>query len=280
MATLDDDTPFLNAILWGPPGTGKTTAAAHMAKLGRVKYIRADQSVRAAPLRRLGIDTRLIEPVDTFDPTALENCINEWHEELGDETSGLAGVVLDTGTEWASKRAERQIDIDWKKYEVKSARDHTEVDPTLRFIAGDVRDQYNIVTQEGRRLGRRLRELPCHVVITFQVRRDVDQDSGRTVYGPDTNPALQGHLVAYADLVVQLIPEGSWPDGRPMVVGYSRPDGKHLRKDRDGLLPSRLADPTFDRLWAYASGALTKDSDEVQAAYRDIVKKRKEEDKL
>jgi hypothetical protein len=51
--------------------------------------------------------------------------------------------------------------------------------------------------------------------------------------------------------------------------------GKYAGKDREHVLPSRLVEPTFDRILAYAHGDLTKENDARQAAYREVVAKRR-----
>jgi len=189
--------------------------------------------------------------------------------------------VMDTATEWVARRIEVQVDADWNRYLIKARRAHEEVDPLLRYTSGEGLDQYKATTQEGRRLMRSLVDLKCHIGLGCQMRRDVDKQSGRVKYGPAVNPALCGDLIGYSDFVIRLVQDGTWADGRPLVVGYPRPSVEFEGKDRYGVLPSRLADPTFDRLIAYASGELTKDTDLVQAGYRELVKRRKaEEDKL
>lgn len=272
MATLDDDDDFVSVMYYGSYGTGKTTALAKMAELGTVKYIRSDRGIKARPLRRLGVPTERIEPVDQFDPISLERTVDEWRELLSADPSAIAGVVLDTATELVARRIEVYVDRDWKNARTRAKRDHLELDRLDRYVTGDGREQYKGVTQELRRITRHLSDLPCHLGIAAQVR----EEGG--VQMPDISPALRGDMIGYVDFVIRLQQEGTWPDGRALVVGYPKPDEYHVGKDRDGVLPSRLADPTFPRLLAYVRGILDKDTDQVQAAYRDLLRKKRTEE--
>lgn len=272
MATLDEEDGKIAVLYYGEYGTGKTTALAHMANVGVTKYIRTDKGLKARPLRQLGVDTSRIEPVDSFSPISLERMADEWRELLEADPSALAGVVIDTVTEWVGRRIEVYVDKDWDRYQTRQRRGKEEIDELMRYTSGDGQDQFKGVTQEGRRLVRSLYDLPCHLGLGCQMRRDVDKDTGLTRYGPAVNPAFQGDLIGYADFVIRIVQEGTWPDGRPLVVGYPRPSATHVGKDRYSVLPSRLADPVFTRVLAYSNGTLTKDTDEVQAEYRAVVR--------
>ena len=48
--SLDDHPEPVNALYYGREGTGKTTAAAHLANRGRVLYINAEAGLKRQPL--------------------------------------------------------------------------------------------------------------------------------------------------------------------------------------------------------------------------------------
>ncbi|HUN38454.1 MAG TPA: AAA family ATPase [Trebonia sp.] len=278
MASLDDEDDRLRVLYFGDYGTGKTTSMAYMAKLGLVKWIRADKGIRNKPLKALGIPTDRIDPIDQLDPISMEKTIEEWREMLDDDPAALAGIAIDTATEWVARRIEKYVDFDWQRAVTQSERNHVELNPLERYTTGDGRDQYKGVTQEMRRLMRSLVELPCHVAVACQMTLEVDEGSGAVKRTPAVNPALRGDLIGYSNMVIRLQQEGSWPDGRPVVVGYPRPSAQFTGKDNFGVLPARLAVPTFDRLLAYVSGDLTKDTDPIQTEYRELLKVRKKGD--
>jgi hypothetical protein len=274
--TLADD-PLQQhiAVLWyGPNGTGKTTNAAFMAKLGAVQYIRADRSVRRRPLAALGVPIENIWPIDTLDTEEIVDQVWKFAEVLEKNPDAFAGCVLDTTTELIARRLEEIIDAAWMKLSPAARELRKREDVTARYFAD--RDYYQPITQEMRRIIRHMIDLPCHVGVTAQTRKDTDKDDGRVHVGPAVNPAFSGDLMAYMDFVVRTAEDGMWPGtDETIYVGYPRHMGKYAGKDREHVLPSRLVEPTFDRILAYAHGELTKENDARQAAYREIVAKRR-----
>jgi hypothetical protein len=271
MSTLADEAEFLKILFYGDYGAGKTTSMAYMSKLGVIKWIRTDKGIRPRRLTALGLDISRIEPVDNFEPITLEKSITEWRELLAADPGALAGVCLDTGTELLARRIEVYVDQDWRKARIAAKRDHVAIDPLDRYISGDVRDQYKGASQEIRRMTRALHDLPCHVAIACQMRFEAGQ------FTPDLSPAIRGDMIGYAGIVIRLQVEGDMA-GDPLVVGYPRPDATHVAKDQYGMLPSRLAYPTFDRVLAYVQGDLDKDTDPTQLAYKALLRTRKEDE--
>lgn len=269
MTTLDDDAEYLRLMYWGPYGSGKTTAAAAAAHLGGVKYIRSDRGIKAAPLRRLGIPTANIEPIDELNPDKLIEMAAQW--SASPET---VAVVVDTCTEYVNKRIEQRVDVRWSRYRNAQKRRHEEIDPDLRYETD--RDDYSYVSQEVRRMMRFFTACDFHLILTGQSRRDVDTDTGHTHYGPSVNPALQGDLVGYMDIVF----ETDAVEGTDFRLGRPKTGGSHIRKDNLGTMPKVLVSPTFDRVLAYHRGELESKSDPIQEEYREWRAAQKKEDAL
>jgi hypothetical protein len=271
----DDPSQEFLAVLWyGPPGTGKTTDLAYMAHLGNVAYIRADRSVRRRPLTQLGVPVGNIEPIDELDTEALVKMIPKFRQRLEEDPESLAGVAVDTITELLARRMEAIVDLEWKKYVAKCRRDRMEPEADKRYFVS--RDYWQPITQEMRRFVRQMKDLQCHLAISAQPRKDTDEDDGTVQIGPSVNPAFQGDLQAYMDFVIRTASDGFWPGtDESIFVGYPRHMGKYAGKDREHVLPSRLVEPTFDRVLAYARGELTKDNDARQEEYRQVVARRK-----
>ena len=283
MATLADEQEYVKCLYWGDFGTGKTTDMAFMAHLGRVKWLRVDKGLKARPLRDLGVPVKNIEPVDELRPELLENYLEDWRGALTDEPGCMAGVVLDTATELVARRIEIQADHSWQLYLARCRKQHTEPDPLLRYnAADDTRDWYQSVTQEMSRLIRHMTDLPWHVAIAAQTRRDVDKNSGLVTYGPAANPAVVAPLIGYCDLVIETANEGSWHDesGEDCFVGHPRPRDGRQGKDRFHALPRILVMPTFDRVLGYVRGELDFKTDPVQQRYHELLKQRKKDDEL
>lgn len=281
MATLADEQEYVKVLYWGHYGSGKTTDLAHLSLLGPVEWVRVDKGLKAGPLRRLGLPLDNLRPHDEIDPASLEKMLEEWRAILIDKPGSIAGICLDTATELVSRRIEFQADQSWREYVAKCRKQHVEPDRAKRYSAvDDTRDWYQPVTQELTRLIRHMTDLPWHVGIACQVRRDVDRDSGSTIYGPAVNPAVQGNLIGYCDLVIETQADGRYRDGdkEDVFVGYPRPRPGREGKDRFGVLPRILVTPTFDRVIAYVKGDLDFATDPVQARYRELLKSRKEDE--
>ena len=277
MATLADESEFMKVLYWGAYGSGKTTAMAHLAKLGHVHWLRIDKGLKALPLRKMGVPVSNIEPHDILLPTKLEKAIEDWRGQLHDKPDAFAGVCIDTMSSLVERRVEVYTDRAWSEYVNRSKKQHTEVDPGMRYSAADVGDIYQPVTQELSRLVRHLTDLPCHVAFSAQIRRDVDKTTGLTMYGPAVNPAVRGSLIGYCDFVIETAPDGVYEDDEDagVFVGYPRPRLDREGKDRYGVLPRVLVSPTLDRVYGYLKGELESKSDPIQQRYRDTLKARK-----
>lgn len=281
MATLAEEQEYVKALYWGPYGSGKTTDAAFLAHSGTVKWIRADKGLKARPLRAMGIPVDQIEPIDELNPDRLEKGVEKWRGLLHDTPGCIAGVVIDTATELIARRVEHYTDQAWGEYVAKSRRQHTEVDTALRYSVADTRDIYQPVTQEIGRLVRHIVDLPCHAAFLAQTRRDVDQGSGHVQYGPAANPAVQGALIGYCDIVIETELDGQFADGdnEDAFIGHPRPRFGREGKDRFHALPRILVTPTMDRVIAYVRGELDFKTDPIQLRYRDTLKVRQAQEK-
>jgi|SRR5580692_1198038 hypothetical protein len=284
MGSLGDEQEYAKVLYWGDFGTGKTTDMAYLAKLGQVEWLRVDKGLKPGPLRRLGLPVDNIRPHDELEPHALEEMLEGWRGTLHDEPDSIAGICLDTATELVARRIEVQADLSWRDYLAKCRKQHVEPDQSLRYNAADnTMDWYQPVTQELTRLIRHMTDLPWHVGIAAQIRRDVDKTSGHVQYGPQVNPAVRGSLIGYCDLVIETVADGQWADdaGGDVYIGYPRPRPGREGKDRFGALPRILVSPTMDRVIGYIRGELDFKTDPLQERYRETVRLRKaQEDEL
>lgn len=249
---LSEETTHLRVCYYGDPGTGKTTAAAAMAKLGPIVVIDTEAGLKAAALRRQGIPTDNIEPVRDVSYPALT--------ELADELQGrtdLVGVVWDSMT---ASVGSLLSDVTHAAAE-KAARQGK-----VRATYTAQQDDWGDVVAQIRELLRKFRALPVHLALTAHGKRSKDEE-GRVRIGPSVSPALQSDLVAYTDAVIRtdLTPVGD----SIFRTGLSNPEGKYDAKDRIGAFPQLIVNPGFDRLVAYVEGELTQDSDPEQAKARE-----------
>jgi len=246
---LDDAEEFVNALYYGEAGSGKTTAAASMAKLGdgRIIYIDAEAGLKVQPMRRLQIPTDRISryKVETFDD--LQNLYLQVKAKLDDEPGSILGIVFDSMTEIQKKLLEGITSARYAKSLAQAKRGGFEVkdDP----FATD-RDEYGKMTEMCRRVARQFRDLECHTVFVCLERRDVDKEGdGGIFYRPALTPAFATDLMGYVDVALYMQQEevDDLTDFSRFVA-ITRPIGKYRGKDRYGALPPSFPNPTFDRV--------------------------------
>jgi len=249
LQSLDDEDQFVNALYFGEAGSGKTTSAASMAKLGegKVVYVDAEAGLKPQPMRRLGIPTGQIMKyrVETFDD--LQNLHLQLKAKLEDEPGSILGVVFDSFTEIQKKLLEGITGARYAKAVAQAKRGGFEVkdDP----FATD-RDEYGKMTEMCRRIARQFRDLECHTVFVCLERRDVDKEGdGGIFYRPALTPAFATDLMGYVDVALYMQQEETEDVNDPTrFVAVTRPVGKYRGKDRYGVLPPSMPNPTFDRV--------------------------------
>lgn len=264
--TLDQTDEHVRALWYGDPGLSKTTCAATMATGGKVIYIDAERRLKAGPLRRvaetLGIDPSFIaniEPVVNTDYDALITLTDEIRDRINDGEK-IFGVVWDSVTEQHRAMLEALVDDS-----VARAMAKGEYRNPIRLYQED----YGDMAEQMRRVLRRLKDLPCHLGITALPRRDQDENKALRVAAGVT-PAVYRDLAGAVDYIIHMRYEAfSDVEGDDEYSGLCRPQGPFDAKDTYGVLPTRLVNPTFPRLLAYASGELTPKTDPLQQQARE-----------
>lgn len=266
---LDSAPDFLNAILYGREGTGKTTAAASMANLGKTLIVQAEAGVKQAALTQRGINTKNLYLVpqrgERLTYEELERLFWELKADLDKDPKSWAGVVWDSLTD---------IHLTLKE-------EATATNTAAELARGKTRDAFHtdlrdfgVMTEMVRRLIRRYRDLPCHFVCTAMERRDTDDD-GAVAYGPAITPALAADVPGFFDVVGHTTVEDV--GGVTTYLASFQPIGKFRAKDRYGVLPPRMPNPTVERITQYVSGKLTAEKDPDLLAVRQRTNTNQEE---
>lgn len=260
-APLADRQEYLNVLLFGREGSGKTTAATSLANLGgKVLVVNAEGGLKKNTLKRHGIDVSkiMIWPHDGTAITyhGLVEVYNQLKADLEKKPGSWSGVVIDSATEIVPAL----IDQVAKDRMEKSARRGVVIEGIDEFFTD--RSDYGTMSKMFRDLLRKFRDLPAHFVITALERRDVDEDSGKVQYGPAVTPGVQADLLGYVDLVLACSAADD-ENGLPYRA-LTRSSGKYRGKDRLGVLPKVLVEPTIPRILAYEAGDLTEDKDTKQ----------------
>ena len=259
---LSEQHETIKALFYGREGSSKTTSALAAANNGKTLVINVEGGVKPSALRKRGINVDNI--VQWPDPTSGEKVsfkgLEQVHQrilsDLTEDPDSWYAVVLDSVTETAN--ALRDDATENRVARVKRNRPGADVDEN--FVD---RDDYGVMTNQMRKIVRRLRDLPCHVIITA-LQRD---DDG--VVGPNVSPALGADLMGYVDLVLYFKGSSDAPEDMPDLNfrAKTRASDTIHAKDRFSALPDPLVLPTFDRIEAYITDTLQSDEDELYQAY-------------
>lgn len=251
-----DQREFANVLYYGDGGTGKTSALASMANLGRVMYIDAESGIKLRPLKLLGINVDNIELPDLEGPLnhdALDDIFWSMKSDLDADPDSWFGCVLDSGSEIARAFLDDIVGKRVTKAE-KLGSKASEMMKDPFFI--DL-DNWGYMSQQFRDLIRRFRDLDCHFGISFLERRDKEKD-GSVRVGPAINPGLQTDVVGWHDVVCRTSTEGG------IFLGATQPEGIRIGKDRYGALPHAMVNPSFARMLGYIHDELQEETDPLQ----------------
>lgn len=266
--TLADQDEFYRILWYGDPGTTKTTSIASAAKRGKIVYIDVDNGLKKKALRRFGIPLENIElAIDHSRDEVTWGLLEKIHREVAlrlADGEDIFAVAWDTTTKTADALLDPAVEASVVKSHRKGLADRTEFEIHL--------EDRGIVVAQMQKYLRRLHRLPCHLLLGAHQRRDVDKESSQVSIGPAMSPSVVTNFSGWMDCILHLssTPFDNDPDliDGMEISALSRPEGVVTAKDRFGLLPKRLVNPTADRVIAYLDEALTSDTDPVQRAAR------------
>lgn len=269
-APLHEVEEVLTLLLYGPEGTGKTTAALTLAELGPVVLVNAEGGAKPTALRSRGVKIQnvTIWPEDgdaskiTFN--ALESEVLEpMRLALREDPHAYAAVVIDSYTELARRLLDEVVaNAQEKAARLGKAREQFQVDLA----------DHGTLSQMLRLLLRRFRDLGIHLVITALERRDIDDD-GFVAYGPALGPAVANDAAGMMDVVcstsIVRVPDDE--NGEEFYIGAMRRTSRRRAKDRFGVMPPKMVDPTALRMVQYLDGTIDRSVDPRQLAIREAL---------
>lgn len=269
--SLDDMPEYLNILYYGDPGSGKTSHAAAMAKLGKVYLVDVESGAKAKPLRRLGVPTKNIVPVSMTCYKDLDDFYWQLKQELDDDPDSVAGAIFDSISEIHDQLLREQVD----KRHTKAIRRATNAQGELIMEVEDNEflielPERGIVTEQLRTLTRRFRDLPCNTAFVALNKREVDKDGGGVLYLPQLPPKYGGNLRGFMDVVVYCT-QAEGIDTPSGFLGVCRPLGKYRGKDRLGGTLPITAYPSFDRVYDAIFNDLDLTQDQYQKEYGERV---------
>lgn len=235
---------IVRALWYGDPGVGKTTAMLTLANVGRIVVWDAERRLKQAALRRAGVNVDNIERLVDVSYQQMSDTLDDLQDR-----DDIIGVCFDGATELVRVLVQHLVDegvkVAFKKgYERAAWRTYVE-------DYGDVAEQF-------RRLMRKALRLPLHFGMTTLSQRTEDEEK-RIHVSPLLTPAVARDVNSAMDVITFLRVDEL--NDTILRSGLFIPGGRHDTKDTFGLLPRRLANPTFERMLWYVSEAVNADID-------------------
>lgn len=256
---------IVRALWYGDPGVGKTTAMCTLANLGPIVLWDAENRMKPRALRRAGINIDNIERIGpeqiTYEgmKTTLDGLV---------ERDGLVGVCFDGGTEMLRLLVADAVDTGV----IAASRKGFERAEWKTYV-----EDYGDVAEQFRRLLRRVMRLECHFGMTTAARRGEDE-AKKLRLSPDLTAAIARDVYSAMDVITYVRVDDAGPDGT-LRSGLVAPGSQFDAKDTFGVLPRRLANPTFERILAYVNEDLSRDTDPEQEAAAQAIARNQQEDK-
>ena len=265
-ASFSESEEYAKVLYYGPEGSGKTVGALTMAKRGKVLLINAEAGIKRRALAKMEIPMENIsvwpKPEDRskgITIAGLQAVYNRVKADLEADVNSWYGVVFDSDTEitqaLTAQVSEQRID----RARTKGA-EITDVDEFFTDL-GD----YNPMTKAFTDLIRKFRDLPVHVVHCALERKDVDKQTAMVQFGPAVTPGVSIPLLGYNDFVLAMRAEEIDNPFR----ARTKKGGRYRTKDRDGILPVILANPTMERIIDYLNETIVEAQDPDQALIKE-----------
>lgn len=263
----DETEEHLNMLYWGREGSGKTIDLAAATQLGRVLFVNAEGGLKKRALLANGVKTENLvvfpRPGQPLTYDTLEAAIHQVKSDLTDDPKSWFLFAIDSLTELAQAFTDDASDDNF----AKGMRKNPQWKPGVNDRFFTDRGDYGTSTKMVRKVVRMLRDVPVHVALTALERRDVDEDTSKVAYGPAMGPALQTSILGYVDVVLFCkAPD----DDRDFFRAQTKKVGMARAKDRIGILPKVLVNPTIPRLLAYNEGTLSEETDPEQEVLKQV----------
>jgi len=220
---VEQRAPFINLLVYGPPGVGKTVlagSASDVAEMSPVLFIDIEGGTFSLRKRYPDVDVVRVEDWKAFQKLYLE---------LRKGDSGYKTLVMDSLTE-IQKYSMYLIMQDL----IKSDPDRDPDVPGMR--------EWGKNTEQIRRTVRAFRDLPLNCIFTALSATDRD-NRGVTMTKPSLSGKLSGEVAGFVDIVAYMYVK--MVEGSPQRLLLTSGTDKEIAKDRRDKLPTIMHNPTM-----------------------------------
>lgn len=227
--------PYLNILIYGDSGVGKTTLA------GSSDAVPAMRPVLIVDIE--GGTESLRRPFPDVDVVRVKNWteMNDLYNELYDGKSGYQTVVLDSLTEIQKFSMYKIME---RLMELEPSRDPDV--PSMR--------EWGKNLEQTRKFVRGFRDLPMHTIFTALSKGDKNPRTGITTLKPSLNGKAADEVAAFLDVVAYYyVKEVAGDDGEVEQARLllTQKTEEQVAKDRSGKLPMVIQNPTMAMLFDF-----------------------------
>lgn len=253
--SVQDNEDYVNVIVYGDPGTGKTVLAGSaeaVEPMGPVLLIDCEGGTFS--LRSFYPNIRIVRVKSWDDMQRL-------YDQLRRGDHNFKTVILDSLTE-IQKFSMGEI----MKDVVRKEPDRDPEVPSVR--------EWGKSGEQIRRLVRGFRDLPMNVIFTALVNEDRNQKTGKVTFRPSLPGKLSREVPGYVDLVFYLykrdIPNPKHVDGsdEPQTINarllLTTATEEFVCKDRSNNLPPVIVEPTMQVIYNAVHNIVTEPSTETE----------------
>lgn len=231
--TVADKMAFINLLVYGDPGVGKTVLAASADKVPEMRpVIFIDIEGGTFSIRERYPEVKVVR-VESWDD------MQSIYDALLMEDHGYRTVVLDSLTE-IQKFSMYNI----MEFTVKKDPDRDPDVPSMREWGKNI--------EQIRKLVRAFRDLPMHTIFTALEKSDKDNKTGKVKTKPSLSGKLANEVAGFLDIVAYQYTKVHEDELRRYLLTGSHE--QYVAKDRSDNLPLTIESPTMDKVFGFAFG--------------------------
>lgn len=217
----------LKCLFYGPSGVGKTVLAGSISAVPCLSpALGQDIEGGMTSLSSFGYDDIDLTRINSF--TCGQDSFMRVYKYLASPENKYGSTILDSLTELQALIIDEALLEEGKKK------------PDLAV--------WNLVAGKTRKVVRRIRDLPIHVVVTALDRQVKDESTGIMVKQPALVGKMSEELMGYFDIVGRL--ETKRTKEGLVRVAYFEGDETFRAKDRTHSLGKKMENPTMEKIWS------------------------------
>lgn len=232
VGTIEDRDPYLNVLIYGNPGAGKTVlsgSADAVPEMRPVLFVDVEAGTESLRNTHPNVDT-----VRVTNWKDVQNVYNELHAG----GHGYNTVVLDSLTEIQK----------FSMYNIMSdlVAKKSDADPDVPGMR-----EWGKNIEQIRRFVRGFRDLPMNSIFTALMKSDKDSKTGVVQMKPYLSGKLADEVAGFLDVVVYYYVKqvGAGDEAEFKRLLLTQATEQQVAKDRTGKLPMVIEDPTMAKLY-------------------------------